>query len=197
MGQYGGDSDVLPQVTTVDENFWAEDEIAFGNYGNVVHHGIAYLYGQANGSTALAKVSATQVENKSAYQYYVSGAWTTQMPLIGAAGIDITNANAGGQGTYYYSKPWQSYVWIGGTNAPGASMYITTAPDPTGPWIEPINFYTAVSGDYFLGAYSIQANPVLTTDTSKNEIYVTYTKNDLNSDGINVYTSPLVYVQWE
>lgn len=195
--QPSGDKNVLPYVTTLDESFWAENEISFGNYGNVVRDGIAYLFGQANGITALAKVSVSQVEDKSAYQYWVNGEWTEQMPQIDADGINITNANAGGQGTYYYSEPWQSFVWIGGQVAVGSDMYITTSPDPTGPWIPPIHFYTGINGDYFLGAYSIQANPALTTDPSKNEIYITYTKNDLDRDGINVYSSPLVYVQWE
>lgn len=189
--------DTLPKVSVVDEFFWKENEITFGNYGNVIHDGIAYLYGQANGTTSLAKVPANQVENKAAYQYWVDGNWTATMPAIGQDGINITNSNAGGQGTYYYSDKWQSYVWVGGPPTPGSDMYITTAPDPTGPWITPQHFFTGVNGDYFLSAYSVQAHPQLAASSRDNDLYVTYTKNDLDADGVNVYTSPLVYIQWE
>ena len=187
----------LPQVSVINENWWAEGDIPFGDYGNVVRDGIAYLYGQANGTTALAKVPASSVEDKSAYRYYVDGSWTKTMPSLGQSGINITNANAGGQGTYYYSDPWESYVWIGGVNAPGADFYITTAPKPTGPWILPQHFYSGVNGDYFLSAYSLQANPALISNSKNNSIFLTYTKNDLNAQNINVYSTPLIYVEWD
>ena len=187
----------LPKVTVIEEDWWAAGEIAFGDYGNVVRHGIAYLYGQANGTTALAKVPANCVEDKSKYEYYVDSKWTHTRPSIGQRRINITNANAGGQGTYYYSEPWNSFVWIGGVNAPGAEFYITTAPHPTGPWIAPRHFYSGVNGDYFLGAYSIQANPALTNNPRNNSVFLTYTKNDLDVEGVNVYSTPLVFVEWK
>lgn len=187
----------LPKVNVIDEEFYAENEIPFGNYGNVVRNGIAYLYAQVNDTVSLAKVPVTSVQDRSAYRYYVNSRWTKRRPSIGDAGIAIPNASAGGQGTYYYSEPWSSYVWIGGVTAPGADMYITTAPKPEGPWIEPMHFYTGVAGDYFLSAYSIQAHPALVGSPRNNSIFVTYTKNDLDSEGVNVYTTPLVYVQWK
>ncbi|KAK4494238.1 hypothetical protein PRZ48_014536 [Zasmidium cellare] len=197
QGNYFGNRNALPQVSVVDEFFWKEGEITFGNYGNVVKDGIAYLYGQAEGITSLAKVPANQVENKAAYQYWVDGKWTKTMPAIGQEGINITSSNAGGQGTYYFSDKWNSYVWVGGGNYPGSDMFITTAPAPTGPWITPQKFFTGINGNYFLSAYSIQAHPGLAASTRDNDLYVTYTKNDLDSEGINVYTSPLVYIQWQ
>lgn len=195
--RYWDDSDALPQVSVVDEFFWEAGEITFGNYGNVVKDGIAYLYGQAEGITSLAKVPINQVEDKSAYQYFVNGNWTKTMPAIGQEGINITNANAGGQGTYYYSEHWQSYVWVGGHQFPGADLYITTAPDPAGPWITPQHFFTGINGNYSLDAYSIQAHPGLAAASPENDLYVTYTKNDLDHEGVNVYTTPLIYVQWD
>jgi hypothetical protein len=188
---------LLPKVTTVTESFWARNQIPFGTYGNVVRNGVAYLYGQANGTIALAKVPVGSVENKSAYQYWVNGAWTKTVPKIGQNGIRIENVSAGGQGTYYWSQPWNSYVWIGGSQYPGAAMYITTAPAPEGPWIEPIRFYDGQVGNGPFGAYSIQANPALSRDASRNEIYITYTKVDNNSRGDGICTTPIVYVQWQ
>jgi hypothetical protein len=133
--------DALPKVSIANQNFWKEGELAFGNYGNVVKDGVAYLYAQTKGVTALAKVPVNQVENRGAYEYWVNGTWTQQMPRIGQEGINIPNSNAGGQGTYYWSEPWQSYVWIGGCPFPGAAAFITTAPNPSGPWTEPFQFY--------------------------------------------------------
>jgi hypothetical protein len=163
-----------------------------------VKDGVAYLYGFANGTISLAKVAATSVENKAAYQYYVNGAWTSTPPTIGASGINIPNCSAGGQGTYYWSKPWNSYVWIGGGQYPGSYLYITTAPAPEGPWIKPFIFWTAPNGNYNVGSYSIQANPALTERTpDANEVYVSYTKLDKDAKGNVVVTTPLVYVQWQ
>lgn len=187
----------LPKVTVIDENFYDENEIPFGNYGNVVRNGIAYLYGQVNNTISLAKVPAASVQHKSSYLYYVNSRWTAQKPSIGDTGIAIANASAGGQGTYYYSEPWSSYVWIGGPQSPGSNVFITTAPKPEGPWIEPTQFYTGVDGDYLLGAYSIQAHPALVGSPQNNSVFITYTKNDLDNEGINVYTTPLVYVEWK
>ncbi|KAF2758908.1 hypothetical protein EJ05DRAFT_429524, partial [Pseudovirgaria hyperparasitica] len=190
------DTTSLPKVTTVDSDFWDIDEIPYGDYGNFVHDGTAYLYAQANGSTSLARVPASQIETKSAYEYWVNGSWTSQRPTIDSDGINISNCNAGGQGTYYYSKPWNSFVWIGGDRGVSAEVYVTTAPDPTGPWIEPIHLYTGINGNYFLASYSIQAHPGLTSDLT-NAIYITYTKNDLDKDGNNLYSTPLVLFEWE
>lgn len=54
-------------------------------------------------------------------------------------------------------------------------------------------------GNHALGAYSIQAHPALVSPNStKNEMYITYTKNDEAEHGdIAGYTTPLVYVEFE
>lgn len=136
--------DALPKVSIANQEFWKQGEFAFGNYGNVVKDGIAYLYAQTKGVTALAKVPIDQVENRGAYEFWVNGNWTPQVPSIGQEGVNITNSNAGGQGTYYWSEPWQCFVWIGGCPFPGAAAFITTAPNPSGPWIEPFQFYEGI-----------------------------------------------------
>ena len=186
----------LPQVEVVNETFWGENEIAYGDYGNLMRNGTAYLYGQpSTGIVALAKVPALDIEDKSQYQYWVDGAWTLQQPSMNASGINLNNT-AGGQGTFYFSEPWQSYVWIGGPNGLGADFYVTTAPEPYGPWTTPELFYQGISGNYSLGAYSLQAHPALLANPQYNEIYISWTKNDI-VDNVNVYTQPLVLVQWK
>jgi hypothetical protein len=108
------DRNALPTVTLVDENFWLYGSIPYGVYGNVIKDGTAYLFGKpSNGVISLAKVPAASIEDKSKYQYWVNGAWTSSMPRIGDTNISIPNVSAGGQGTYYFSTYWNKWVWIG------------------------------------------------------------------------------------
>jgi hypothetical protein len=188
----------LPQVEIVNSAFWAENEIPYGNYGGVVQGGTAYLWGQGSDkNVALARVPVSSIEDASQYEFYVNGAWTSNKPALGNTAAKIDNASAGGQGTYYYSQAWQSYVWIGQAGiSVSADFYITTAPAPEGPWIQPIHFYSGVNGNFSLGAYSLQANPGL-SPADQNEIYLTYTKTDAVGDNVALYTTPLILVQWE
>lgn len=188
----------LPTVTTVQENFWESTDFPYGPYGGVVSNGYAYIYGQnAAGSVALAKVPVDSVEDKSAYQYYIDETYITSNPGVNASGINIPNVSAGGQGTFYYSSVWSLFVWIGqASDSVSADFYVTTSPSPEGPWDTPTHFYSATNGNYFLGAYSLQAHPDLLSSSSENAIYLTYTKNDYTNNA-NYYTTPLILVQWE
>jgi hypothetical protein len=95
-----------------------------------VQGGTAYLWGQGSDkNVALARVSVGSIEDASQYEFYVNGSWTSKKPALGNTAAKIENASAGGQGTYYYSQPWQSYVWIGQAGiSVSADFYITTAP---------------------------------------------------------------------
>lgn len=158
--------DALPDVTLVDKAFWPENAIPYGHYGAVVaKDGTLYLWAQTgeglDRTTALARVPVHLVENKAAYQFWIgesSGGWTKHPPAIGQDGIAIKNSNIGGQGNYYWSEPWQSYVWIGGGPFPVADFFVSTAPRPEGPWIEPVKIFSAPNGTHDLGAYSVSGN---------------------------------------
>lgn len=186
-----GDTTGLPNVTTVQENFWTTDQMPYGSYGGVVVDGVAYLYGQnAAGTVGLAQVPVGSVTDQSAYQYYVNGEWTSSIPGVNDTDIAITNAGAGAQGTFYYSSVWDLYVWIGQASLSIApDFYITTASAPEGPWAEPSNFYSA---EYVSESYTLQAHPGLLANASENAIYLSYT---VNTDGL--YYTPLIYVEWE
>lgn len=191
--------DAFPQVSVVDGKFWAQDAIPYGTYGNMVRDGTAYLYGKASsGHIALAKVPTSSVEDKTKYEYWVNGAWSTTAPSKDDEDANIANGGAGGQGTYYYSDIWQSYVWIGqAAISISADFFITTAPDPTGPWEEPKQFYSGENGSADLSSYSLQAHPHM-VPAGKNQIYLTYTKTDRREGtDIDVYSTPLILVEWE
>ena len=185
------DNNALPSVNMLSEAFWAAGAVPFGAYGNVVKDGTAYLYGKPDsGNVFLAKVDAGSVEDTSQYQYWVDGAWGSSPPATDDTNSSIQNLN-NGQGTFYWSDAWSSYVWIG---QPGISVsadfMITTAPDPTGPWESVASFYQGENGSANLAAYSLQANPALSADGA-NEIYISYTKGDTES-----YSTQMIQIEW-
>ena len=189
----------LPSVSVVKENFWEQGEIGYGDYGNVVRDGIAYLYGQTDSpkGTALAKVGVGNVEDTGEYQYYVNGGWTKQRPDINDTAAIIPNAGAGGQGTFYYSDYFSSYIWIGqAAYSVAADFYLTTAPSPEGPWTKPYLIYQGTNGDSSLGGYSLQAHPGLLKSPDQKGIYLSWTQA-FNSETYAAYVTPLVYVTWK
>ncbi|KAF3384173.1 hypothetical protein DPV78_012816 [Talaromyces pinophilus] len=118
--------------------------------------------------------------------------WCMDMHHSGVndTGVGLTNASAGGQGTYYYSSVWDLYVWIGQAGISVAPDFvITTAPAREGPWATPVKFYSA---DYISWSYTLQAHPGLLANSSENAIYLSYVVYDSG-----LYWTPLIYVQWE
>jgi hypothetical protein len=86
----------LPSVELVDEEFWGQDEWPFGAYGNVVKGNTAYLLAQnSKGVVALARAPESLVHKRSAYEYYVDGTWTRELPSLGNAGVVIPNVSGG------------------------------------------------------------------------------------------------------
>jgi len=57
----------LPIASVVEENFWAENEIPYGSYGNVVKDSTAFLYGLTDTGVSIAKEPADSIENKTTY----------------------------------------------------------------------------------------------------------------------------------
>lgn len=109
------DNDSVPSTSIVKEDFWLQGEWGYGQYGNVVMNGTAYLYARNQNKTAvaLAKVTVDQIEDRSQYQYYVGGKWTMDMPSLTDGAAFINNFETALQGTFYYSEAFGSYIWIG------------------------------------------------------------------------------------
>ncbi|KAF7344126.1 hypothetical protein MVEN_01702500 [Mycena venus] len=191
----------IPATNLEISNFWTSTQIGYGSAASVVSNGFAYLYGATpNGKLAVARAAQTAflgaLDDKSLYQYYVNGVWTTTVPASNDTGIPLPNTTSA-QGTIYWSPKWQSYVWIGGDGFPDANFYISTAPNPEGPWTAPTLFFTGVPGVGSLPAYSTVAHPSL-TDGTGNYIFITWTRTIQNPTGTGtVYEQPLVRVDWE
>ncbi|SMR54772.1 unnamed protein product [Zymoseptoria tritici ST99CH_3D1] len=196
-------STTLPTVSIANPTFWAAGEPGYGDYGNVVRDGYAYLYAQRPDSsgTLLARAPITSIEDRSTYTYYTpSTGWTTTLPSLSDPAATLPNAGTGWQGTFYYSTAFSSYIWIGqALNCPSAEFYITTAPAPEGPWIEPYVLWKGESGDGMVGAYSLQAHTSLLPSgdvAAEKGIFVSFTQ----AWGVGVettYVTPLVYLELE
>ncbi|KAJ7816755.1 hypothetical protein B0H14DRAFT_3111663 [Mycena olivaceomarginata] len=190
----------IPSVSLLISSFWSSTQIGYGSAASVVNNGFAYLYGATpNGKLALARAAQTgflgALDDKSLYQYYVNGAWTSTPPSRTDSTIPLPNTSSV-QGTIYWSPKWSSYVWIGGDGFPNANFYISTAPNPEGPWTAATHFYTGTVGTGSLPAYSALAHPSL-TDGTGNYIFITWTRTITNSAGVAVYDQPLVRVNWQ
>ncbi|KAJ7171368.1 hypothetical protein C8R46DRAFT_1349371 [Mycena filopes] len=190
----------IPAVTVDISSFWSTTQIGYGSAASVVMNGFAYLYGATpNGKLALARAAQTgflgALEDKSLYQYYVNGGWTNTAPVWTDASIPLPNTSSA-QGTIYYSPKWASYVWIGGDGFPNANFFVSTAPNPEGPWTAGKLFYTGATGVGSLPAYSAVAHPSL-TDGTGNYIFISWSRVIVNAQGNQVYDQPLVRVDWQ
>ncbi|KAJ7073864.1 hypothetical protein C8F01DRAFT_971290 [Mycena amicta] len=193
VSQTSVDTSVMPSVAVAVSKFWAEDEVGYGSAANVLSGSFMYLYGTTpSGQLAVARSALTgflgALDNKSTYEYYVNGAWTTTAPTTSTDGIGLDNTRSA-QGTVYFSSKWNSFVWIGGDGFPNANFYVSTAPAPEGPWTAPTLFYSGAVGNASLPAYSAVAHPGL-TDGTGNYIFITWTKVT------EIYQQPLVRVDW-
>ncbi|KAJ6452081.1 hypothetical protein C8R45DRAFT_883114 [Mycena sanguinolenta] len=189
----------LPTTSVEVHNFWSGTQIGYGTAASVLHNGYAYLYGATpNDQLAVARAKLGllgALEDKSIYEYYVNGAWTEKVPLYNDTTIVLANTSAQ-QGTIYWSPKWESYVWIGGDHFPEANFYISTAPKPEGPWTAATLFYSGSVGNGSLPAYSAVAHPSL-TDGTGDYIFITWTKTRPAPSGEDLYTTPLVRIDWE
>jgi len=191
----------IPATNVEISSFWSTTQVGYGSAATVVNNGFAYLYGATpNGKLAVARAALTgflgALDDKTLYQYYVNGAWTSTAPASSDTGIPLPNTSSA-QGSIYWSPKWNSYVWIGGDGFPDANFYISTAPNPEGPWTAATQFYTGVVGVGSLPAYSAVAHPSL-TDGRGNYIFISWTRTIPNPTGTgDVYDQPLVRVDWQ
>lgn len=205
----GAHSDILPKTEFVSPTFWADNEFSYGSAGNLIVDGYAYLWAQTyqgglpGGTTTLSRTSLARVhfdavEDISRYEYYRAGVWTSERP----ANINVTdaflNATAGGQGTFYYSRPWRSYVWLGGGTFTGGEetngkLYVSTAPRPEGPWTDPEYLMTVLLGNNSaIPAYGFQANRDIVVNKESTDVYFYYTMKWTTG-----YQTPVYLFEWE
>ncbi|TBU37961.1 hypothetical protein BD309DRAFT_904328 [Dichomitus squalens] len=194
------DPNTIPATNMSVSGFWTSDEVGYGNDASVVVNGYAYLYGATPSSgLAVARSALTgflgNLQDKSLYEYYVNGQWQAAVPGKNDSGVTLENTRSA-QGTVYFSDKWNSFVWIGGDGFPNANFYISTAPNPEGPWTSPTLFYSGAVGDPNTLTYSTVAHPAL-TDGTGDYIFLSYSRVITNAEGVQVYDQPLLRVDWQ
>ncbi|KAF7197470.1 hypothetical protein HII31_01280 [Pseudocercospora fuligena] len=192
------DPNALPTVSVVNYTFWPEDSVPFGNYGWVLGQsdGLAYLYGYGSNCTMLARVEPSRIEDKTAYEFFNPQATSglpfsnKTVPSFNEISRFVPNAGTGQQGTFFYSKAFACYFWIGGSLLAGPEFWYTTAPNPWGPWETPQHLWTARAGTDPKGlGYSWQAHPGMSSDGK--DIWLSFSR--LN----HYYENVLVKVTWQ
>lgn len=191
-----------PQERLVQRNYWPRESIAYGSYGYLIGiDGYAYLYGKLsdNKGISLARVPLNNIEDPSTATFYTkSKGWSSGRPGMDDSDAAIPNAGAGGQGDFYHSQHLNSFVWIGSGVFPSPDFFVATSPSPEGPWTEPAPLYTGVGGESHLPAYSCVAHPGLSErEGNGKDIYLTYTRVDKGPNNEELYTTPLVRLEWQ
>ncbi|MFE3191493.1 DUF4185 domain-containing protein [Nocardia sp. NPDC059240] len=123
---------------------WArwDNIFGFGRFqvvGMAPHDGYVYMFGTPNGrfgTIGLARVSADQVLNKSAYQYWINGTW---VPAIGPDELlatPIVSGTAGELSVRYdqSSGQWQMLY----LDLDRHALVLRTAAEPQGAWTDPV-----------------------------------------------------------
>ncbi|KAJ7829724.1 hypothetical protein B0H13DRAFT_2372408 [Mycena leptocephala] len=205
-------------------SFWSSTQIGYGSAASVVNNGFAYLYGATpDRKLAVARAALTgflgSLEDKGIYEYYVNNfshraaAWTTTAPTASDPGVPLPNTSSI-QGTIYWSPKWEVIIRLDrGDTFPDANFYISTAPNPEGPWTAAqqacipipvpapeltddaaiLQRLTDGTGDYIFIVRIFAAFPIadgLTTITQ------TWTKTRPSANG-DMYDAPLIRVDWQ
>ncbi|GAB4589957.1 DUF4185 domain-containing protein [Nocardia sp. IFM 10818] len=105
----------------------------------VPHDGYVYMFGTPNGrfgTIGLARVPADQVLNKSAYQYWISGAW---IPAVGPAELFATPLISGTASELSVRFDQSSGLWqMVYLDLQRNEFVLRTATSPQGTWTEPV-----------------------------------------------------------
>ncbi|ORX40575.1 hypothetical protein BD324DRAFT_647500 [Kockovaella imperatae] len=196
-------SNSLPSVELINEYWFPDGVFNYGDFGGITGtlDGKLYLYGQGlsksnNGHQPVALARCSNPTDLSTYEYYYNdGTWSTTQ-----AQVDDQSAWLDGEfgkgGTFFYSDYTNSYLWIGQpTGAIGATVMVSSASSPEGPWSTPTQIANLPSGDSY--AYSVAAHPEMSSNSQ--QIYLTYTLQkfyDGNSNDI-YYEQPLYMFTWD
>ncbi|KXT12030.1 hypothetical protein AC579_4647 [Pseudocercospora musae] len=131
---------------------------------------------QSQAQAAVAKARSSESDGSDINQVSSTSCFTrrrlttptyppTTPPTFNSTSHTLPNAGAGGQGTFYHSSYFNSYVWIGkrtGIVGSSAAFFISTAPAPEGPWVQPYQVWEGQNGDNDQApSYSLQAHPSL------------------------------------
>jgi len=191
-------------ATRPDDTMWGADEPWWGDVG-VTYDALdqnAYVFGHGP-STAnlsnyvyLAKVSAAQATDVTAYQYWdqSASAWTTQRFANGDGGtLAVTSAqalfpeDALNQSNAFWSNYYNTWMFVYGAGVGYTDVMVMTAPNLEGPWTKGFTVASTCPNNVCSDErYAIAPHPEY--DPTGKTIFVTWT------DSNSIYS---VKIEWQ
>jgi hypothetical protein len=192
-----------PRATRTMERMWESDEPNWGDVGVTYdpRDGKVYVFGHGsaannvNGTTYLARVSAPQATDVTAYEYWDQSTkvWSTTRFGNGRTGTTTyTTAQAifsyagHGQSNAFWSNYYNTWMFVYGGDWPNSDIYVSTAPALEGPWTSALDIATTCpTGTCGTLRYCIAPHPEF--DQSGKTLIVTWT------DANNIYADRVTF----
>jgi hypothetical protein len=192
-----------PVATRTMDHMWGPDAPNWGDVGVTYDptDGKAYVYGHGssannvNGTTFLARVSATQATGVTAYEYWDQSkkAWTSTSYGNGTNGTQTYTTSqalftyAGhGQSNAFWSNYYNTWMFVYGGDWPNSDIYVSTASALEGPWTSAVDLATTCpTGTCGTLRYCVAPHPEF--DPTGKTLIVTWT------DANNIYADKITW----
>lgn len=161
------------------EKHTASGDIIFGS-SVLIHKGFVYIYGTSEDIKdgvhhkfmILAKVPTDSLAEFNTWRFFSDGNWVGN--FLSASRICSDMAN---EYSVSYLPVFNKYIAVYTENSVSENIVIREAPEPYGPWSDPVSIYKCpeVRWDADIFCYAAKAHPDLTS--APDELIITYVAN--------------------
>ena len=161
------------------EKLGPSGDIIFGS-SVLLHNGFVYIYGTSeniiNGIhqkfMILARVSADALTEFNSWRFYSNGNWVDNFLLASRICDNIAN-----EYSISYLPVFNEYISVYTENSVSENIVIRTAPQPHGPWSNPVIIYKCPEVNWDEGIYCYAAKAHSTLTSAPDELIITYVAN--------------------
>jgi hypothetical protein len=123
----------------------------------------------------LARVTESGVSDFNQWQFFAEGRWVSDVSKAGLLCPDIAN-----EYSVSFQPALKKYVSIYSQHSMSKNIVARTAPEPYGPWSEPIVLYRCPEEDWHdnIFCYAAKAHPEISA--APDELIVTYVTNSMD-----------------
>ncbi len=127
----------------------------------------------------LARVAESAILDFGRWQFFAKGRWISDLSQASLLCADIAN-----EYSVSFQPALRKYVSVYSQNSMSKNIVARTAPEPYGPWSEPIVLYRCPEEDWHdnIFCYAAKAHPEISL--ASNELIVTYVTNSVDFDQI-------------
>ena len=127
----------------------------------------------------LARVAESAISDFGRWQFFAKGRWISDLSQASLLCADIAN-----EYSVSFQPALRKYVSVYSQNSMSKNIVARTAPEPYGPWSEPIVLYRCPEEDWHdnIFCYAAKAHPEISL--ASNELIVTYVTNSVDFDQI-------------